>query len=87
MAGKNSYTVLGLRALTRAARKVAENAKKNDLKIPVWKNGDVHYEIPASGAEKRTSASGAGTAGSSFSGNSPAGMTEEGAGESDELKG
>ena len=29
----NVYTVLGLKALRRAAAKVAENAKKNNFKI------------------------------------------------------
>lgn len=42
----NKYTLLGLKALQRAAKKVAENARKNNLKIPIWKNGRIEYEIP-----------------------------------------
>jgi len=42
----NKYTILGFRALQRAAIKVAENAKKNNYKIPVWKNGRIEYEVP-----------------------------------------
>ena len=39
----NVYTVLGLKALQRAAAKVAENARKNNFKIPIWKNGRIEY--------------------------------------------
>ncbi len=42
----NDYASLGLKALRRAAAKVAENARKNNYKIPVWKNGRIEYEIP-----------------------------------------
>jgi hypothetical protein len=42
----NKYALLGLIALQRAAKKVIENARKNNLKIPVWKNGRIEYEIP-----------------------------------------
>ena len=42
----NKYTVLGLKALERAAIKVAENARKNEYKIPVWRNGRIEYEVP-----------------------------------------
>ena len=42
----NEYALLGLKALERAAAKVAENARKNNYKIPVWKNGRIEYEIP-----------------------------------------
>jgi len=42
----NKYASLGLKALKRAAAKVAENARKNKYKIPVWKNGHIEYEIP-----------------------------------------
>ena len=44
----NKYALLGLKALERAAAKVAENARKNKYKIPVWKNGHIEYEIPIS---------------------------------------
>ena len=42
----NKYTLLGFKALQRAAAKVAENARKNNYKIPIWKNGRIEYEIP-----------------------------------------
>ena len=42
----NKYTLLGLKALQRAAAKVAENARKNNIKIPIWRNGHIEYEIP-----------------------------------------
>ncbi|MFO7761570.1 MAG: hypothetical protein R6V20_08165 [Desulfobia sp.] len=42
----NKYAVLGLKALQRAAAKVAEDARKNNYKIPVWRNGRIEYEIP-----------------------------------------
>jgi hypothetical protein len=42
----NKYALLGLKALERAAAKVAEDARKNKYKIPVWKNGRIEYEIP-----------------------------------------
>ena len=42
----NKYALLGLKALERAAPKVAKNARKNKYKIPVWKNGRIEYEIP-----------------------------------------
>ena len=42
----NKFTLLGLKALQRAAAKVAENARKNNIKIPIWRNGRIEYEIP-----------------------------------------
>ncbi len=42
----NHYTEMGLRALKRAAGKVHEDARKNNYKIPVWKNGRIEYVIP-----------------------------------------
>ncbi len=42
----SKYALLGLRALERAANKVAENARKNNYTIPVWKNGRIEHEIP-----------------------------------------
>ena len=38
--------MLGLKAIQRAAAKVAEDAKKNNYKIPVWQNGKIEFEIP-----------------------------------------
>jgi hypothetical protein len=42
----NRYALLALKAMERAAAKVAEDARKNQYKIPVWKNGRIEYEIP-----------------------------------------
>ena len=42
----SEYALLGLKALERAASKVAENARRNNYKIPIWKNGRIVYEIP-----------------------------------------
>jgi hypothetical protein len=42
----NKYTALGFKALQRAAIKVADNARKNQYKIPVWKNGRIEFEVP-----------------------------------------
>ena len=42
----NKYALLALKTMERAAAKVAEDARKNKYKIPVWKNGRIEYEIP-----------------------------------------
>jgi len=42
----HKYTALGFKALQRAAAKVAADAKKNNYKIPFWKNNRIEYEIP-----------------------------------------
>jgi hypothetical protein len=40
------YTEMGLRAIKRAALKVHEDARKNNLKISIWKDGKVEYIEP-----------------------------------------
>lgn len=47
MEKNNEYTEMGLRAMKRAAKKVYEDARKNNYKIPIWKNGKVEYIDPA----------------------------------------
>jgi hypothetical protein len=42
----NEYTVMGLRAIKRAAINAYEDARKNNLKIPIWENGKVVYIEP-----------------------------------------
>ncbi|MEK7274899.1 MAG: hypothetical protein AAB110_06555 [Candidatus Desantisbacteria bacterium] len=42
----NKYALIGLQALQRAVTKVAEDAQKNNYKIPIWENGRIKYEIP-----------------------------------------
>lgn len=44
--GHNKYAIMGLKALRRAALKVAEDARKNNYKIPIWRDGCISYEIP-----------------------------------------
>jgi len=42
----NKYAAIGLKALQRAAAKVADDARRNNYKIPIWRNGHIEYEIP-----------------------------------------
>ncbi|HHC24537.1 MAG TPA: hypothetical protein ENK58_03850 [Desulfobacterales bacterium] len=42
----NKYTVIGLKALQRATAKVVQNARRNNYKIPIWRDGHIEYEIP-----------------------------------------
>ncbi len=51
----NKYAEIGLKALRRAALKVAEDARKNNYKIPIWRNGQIEYEIPETTTEQRNS--------------------------------
>lgn len=46
MEGHNKYAIMGLKALRRAALKVAEDARRNNYKIPIWRDGRISYEIP-----------------------------------------
>ena len=43
MEAKNNYTEMGLRAMKRAALKAHEEARKNNLKVPIWQNNRVEY--------------------------------------------
>ena len=38
--------MMALKALKRAAEKVAEDARKNNYKLPVWRNGKIEYRVP-----------------------------------------
>ena len=49
----NQYALLGLRALKRAYDKVAESAKKNNYKIPIWKNRRIEYIAPTITTEQK----------------------------------
>jgi hypothetical protein len=53
MKNDNDYAVLGLKALKRAALKVAEDARKNNYKIPIWENGRVKYISPKNNSEQK----------------------------------
>ena len=46
MKKRSKYAILGLKALKRASKKVAENAIKNNYKIAIWKNGRIEYKVP-----------------------------------------
>ncbi len=50
----NKYAEMGLRALKRAAAKVAEDARRNNYKLPIWINGRIEYEIPGKTTEEET---------------------------------
>ncbi len=50
------YAEMGLKALKRAAAKVAEDARKNNYKIPIWKNGRIVHEIPQEDTDQKDSA-------------------------------
>lgn len=49
------YAIMGLNALKRAAEKVAEDARKNNYKIPVWKNGRIIHETPEMTTDQKKS--------------------------------
>jgi hypothetical protein len=53
MINHNEYATLGLKALQRAAKKVAEDARKNNYSIPIWENGRIEYLRPEIRTEKR----------------------------------
>ena len=46
-------TLLGLNALQRAAIKISESARRNHIKLPIWKNGHIVFEIPQDDTESR----------------------------------
>lgn len=48
----NKYTVIGFKALQRAAAKVVDDARKNNYKIPVWRNNRIEYNIPGGTSEQ-----------------------------------
>ncbi len=56
MKKQNKYADLGLRALRRAAQKVAEDARKNNYLIPIWRNNRVEYIMPEENSENSESA-------------------------------
>ncbi len=53
MSMHNKYAIIGLKALQRAAEKVAADAKKNNYKIPVWNNGRIVFKIPSVPTEQK----------------------------------
>jgi hypothetical protein len=55
---QNEYVRLGFNALKRAAAKVANKARKENHKIPVWKDGQIEFIIPDSITEQVNKADG-----------------------------
>jgi hypothetical protein len=52
----NKYAIIGLKALQRAAKKVADEARKGNYKIPIWNNGRIEYKIAGIVSEQDASA-------------------------------
>lgn len=52
----NKDTLIAFKALKRAAAKVAEDARKNNYKIPIWRDGRIEYEIPEVTSEQDATA-------------------------------
>jgi len=50
----NEYTEMGFRVLKRAAKKVYEDVRKNNLKIPIWRNNRVEYIDPEKELEQES---------------------------------
>ncbi len=42
----SDYSLMALKALRRAAAKVAEDAIRKNYKIPYWENGKIVYKTP-----------------------------------------
>ncbi|MCW7074201.1 MAG: hypothetical protein OCU20_10125 [Methanophagales archaeon] len=40
------YATMGLNALKRATRKALESARRNNLQVPIWKDGKIEYVTP-----------------------------------------
>ena len=46
MTDKNDYAEMGLRSSKHAVKIVYRDARKNNIKIPIWQNGKVEYIEP-----------------------------------------
>ncbi len=46
------YATMGLKALSRAAQKAIAEAKRKNLKIPIWKDGKIEYINPEINTEQ-----------------------------------
>ena len=47
---------MGLRALRRAAEKVYEDARRHNLKVPIWRNNRIEYLDPSKELPQRKQA-------------------------------
>jgi hypothetical protein len=45
---KQHYVDIAVKAAKRAVHKVAEKARQENRPLPIWKNGRVEFEVPAS---------------------------------------
>ena len=50
---KQDYATLGLKALNRAVQNAIAEAKRKNLKIPIWKEGKIEYINPKIITEQR----------------------------------
>jgi hypothetical protein len=46
MKEKISYSQLALNAMCRASKEAQKKAAENNLKLPIWKNGNIVYIEP-----------------------------------------
>ena len=54
MQENNDYAEMGLRALKRAAKKVYEDARRHNLKVPIWRNNRIEYLDPSKDFEQES---------------------------------
>ena len=53
MENKQYYIDIAMKAAQNAAHKVAEKARKENRKLPVWKNGHIEFEVPGYSQQKK----------------------------------
>ena len=46
MKSQTNYGAMGLAALKRAVSNIAEEARRNGFKVPIWKDGRIVYGFP-----------------------------------------
>lgn len=46
MKSQTDYGAMGLAALKRAVSNIAEEARRNGFKVPIWEDGRIVYGIP-----------------------------------------
>ena len=50
-----SYSKLALKAMCRASKEAQKKAAENNLKMPIWKNGNIVYLEPSKILTKKCS--------------------------------
>lgn len=48
----NDYAEMGLRTIKRTAKKAYEDARKDNLEVPIWRNNRVEYITPQKSLEE-----------------------------------